>query len=560
MRTLSALAILALLSTPVWAAKPTGLDRPSAEPEVYTLDNPVKRAQDLLKQLDLYKGKVDGVRTPALDNAISAYQKFYNLPQSTTISEDLIAHLENIGRVRLLIGRLDLVRKQKQDSARQALLSDPRTRQLLDQKDTEVADPTRDVSQCFAAPNATCLLKEAVESSRAVYEDDLRDWALGEILAAQVASGLSAQAMETAGRIKDSRLIIAALTNIAKTHAKEGQIPEALSGLNLIPLAHRRLSVLLDVAETYKDAGNHEALRALINRILAGALSVEDIEERLSLQLKAAELVASIDKQRALTLLRDATATIEQDLSDQPKASLLRQTAATMAKAGHPDQALEAMEALSNDDTRIPILMAVARAFLDQNDVKKAQKAIDRIPSARYRSIILCDLAHSYWKTKQRTRALQTLEEAQTLSADIKLPFAQNYAYAQITATLSTIVEESGDLIIAKQAYQTLGKISDDRLKARAFWRLNTIARQHHLHLSENDLNGETDQAIKEIKSQFSKAWILGDLAESHFNNGETEQAQKALKLGLQTVQNLKNPWARSRALAKFGVVLHRLD
>ena len=65
---------------------------------------------------------------------------------------------------------------------------------------------------------------------------------------------------------------------------------------------------------------------------------------------------------------------------------------------------------------------------------------------------------------------------------------------------------------------------------------------------------------MAEIKSQFSKAWILGDLAESHFNNGETEQAQKALKLGLQTVRDLKNPWARSRALAKFGVVLHRLD
>ncbi|WP_417789379.1 peptidoglycan-binding protein [Terasakiella pusilla] len=560
MRTLSALVILALLSTPAGAAKPTGLDRPSAEPEVFTLDHPIKRAQELLKQLDFYKGKIDGLRTPALDNAISAYQRLYNLPQSSTISEEFLAHLENIGRVRILIGRLNMVRKQKQDSARQALLSDPRTRQLLEQKNREVADPTRDVSECFSQPSARCLLKEAVESSRAVYEDDLRDWALGEILAAQVASGLSTEAMETAGRIKDSRLIIAALTNIAKTHAKEGQIPEALSGLNLIPLAHRRLSVLLDVAETYKDAGNHEALSALISRILAGAQSVEDLEERLSLQLKAAELVASTDNQRALQLLRDATATIEKDLSDQPKLSLLRQTATTLAKAGHPNQALEAMGKLPNDDTRIPILMAAARAFLEQRKFKDAQSVIERILSARYRSIILCDLANQYWHTGERTRALQTLEEALNLSNDIKLPFAQNYAYAQITATLSAIVAESGDLVVAKQAYQTLGKISDDRLKARAFWRLNTIARQHGLQLSENDLDGETDQAMAEIKSQFSKAWILGDLAESHFNNGETEQAQKALKLGLQTVRDLKNPWARSRALAKFGVVLHRLD
>lgn len=560
MRTLSALVILALLSTPAWAAKPTGLDRPTAAPEVYTLDDPVKRAQELLQELGLYTGKIDGVRTTAFEDALKTYQRLYALPESGALDDSLLAHLENIGRIRALIGRLDLVRKQKQDSARQALLSDPRTRGFLAPKDTEVADPTRDVSHCFAAPTATCLLNEAVETSRAVYEDDLRDWALGEILAAQVSSGLTTQAMETAGRIKDSRLIIAALTNIAKTHAKEGQIPEALSGLNLIPLAHRRLSVLLDVARVYKTQGNHEALNALINRILAGTQSVADMEERLSLQLQAAELVATTDKKRALQLLQDATTTIEQNLSDQPQASLLRQTATTMAKAGHPDQALKALNKLPNDDTRIPILMAVARAFLVQHTPEKAQRIIEDIASARYRSIILCDLALHYWQTGQRRLALKALEDAQGLSTAIKLPFAQNYAYAQITATFSTMAADSGDLILAKQAYQTLAKINDDRLKARAFWRLNIIAHQHGLHVSERDLDSEADQAIADIKSQFSKAWILGDLAESHFQKGETEQAQKALKLGLQTVQTLKNPWARSRALAKFGVVLHRLD
>ncbi|SCA55583.1 exported hypothetical protein [Candidatus Terasakiella magnetica] len=552
--------ICMLLSFTAFAAKPSGLSKPGATPEVYRLKNPIQQVQELLKAQGLYIGTIDGLMGADLENAIKQYQKNHGVKQTGKVNSDLIKHIENIGRVRALINRLDQVRQARREEARQALLADPRTRKLLEDKETKTADPTRDVSACFKSPTSNCLLQEAVESSRAVFEDDMRDWALGEILAAQVRVGLEGDAMKTAARIKDSRLVIAALTNIAKAHVREGKVREAITSLSLIPVAERRLAVLLKIAEFYLHDKQNDRLVNTVNKILAGAQAIEAIEDSLPIQVKAVELLSHVDKKRALGLLDELAEQVRNSARNGSAITLLRQSASAMAKIGYPEWALKAVEDLPDDETRIPILMEASRAFLKMKRFEAARTTIERISAKRYRSVILSDMARALWLAGQSAQTFQVLDEAFIIAKAVKLPFAKNYALSNIAQTYIQIVSDTRQSKHADQAYQILDMISDDRIKARNLWDLAYASKQHDFASSSADLQREADEAMEEIKSVFSRVWVLGDLVKFHQKAGDIKQAQKAFMIGLQSAKSLTNPWARSRALAKFGALAHSLD
>jgi len=552
--------LVAFSSFTALAAKPSGLSEPSAKPEITRLQNTISQTQELLKDLGFYEGDVDGFMGSDLEAAINAYQKEHGIPQTGDVSPELIGHLENIGRVRTLILRLDDVREQRQEKARQVLLSDPRTRKLLDKPADEIADPTRDVRGCFKNPTSGCLLREAVESSRAIFEDDMRDWALGEILASQVSVGLDQAAMKTAARIKDSRLIIAALTNIAKTHVKEGKIAEAMTSLALIPVTERRLSVLLDIAENYSLEGEDKKLVENINKVLEGADTIDSFEDSIPIQIQAAEILATVEKKRALKLLDQLSEKAGKKAKNGSKVTLQRHAASAMANIGYPEWALKAVEKMPDDDTRVPILMAAARAFLKAGRFEAARQTIERIAAERYRSVILADLAKALWDAKKHEDALAVTEEARLIASAIRLPFAKNFSYSSIAQTLIHIASRSGETSHADRAFDLLESITDDRLKARGLWNLAHAASTYQFSVSDGNLDDMATQAMREIKSKFSRVWVLGDLVELHQLKGAKIQARRAFEIGLETLRGLKNPWARSRALAKFGALVHRLD
>ncbi len=561
MRRFLTLLCCCLISLPVLAAKPTGLNRPEVRPEIYTVKNPVQQVQELLASMGLYVGALDGIMGPDLESAIRLYQKTHNLDQTGKITRNLIAHMQNLGRMRALIQKLDQVREERQAKARQALLANPRTRILLEKTpQKERADPTRDSSSCFKSPTVSCLLKEAVESSRAVFEDDMRDWALGEILAAQVSVGLEEDAMQTAARIKDSRLIIAALTTIAKTHIKEGKIKEALSALTLIPVAERRLSVLLDLCATYHKQGNKKALIETVNRILADSLTIEKKATRLPLQIEAAKFLAPYEHKRALELLHEIASQAKELTQTGAHQTVLRQSASAMAEIGFPEYALKTLDTLPDSDIRIPVLMAATRAFLKQKRFQAARNTLERISPKRYRSIILANMASALWLAQKTETATVTLQEAHLVAKGITLPFARNFALSSVAQSYWEIASKTQKSQHADQAYNILQTITDDRMKARGLWDLTHAARRFRFHPSEADLDQEAKTAINEVKSSFSKVWIMGDLAAYYQDEGDREEAKKAFYIGLENVEKLKNPWARSRALAKFAALFYRLD
>lgn len=549
-----------LLSSDLQAAKPSGLTKPTSRPEIYTLQNPIEQTQSLLKELGFFSGNVDGIRGPDTIAAIENYQEKHGLKTDGRVSRKLLDHLENIGRVRALIQRLDQVRTSRQNEARQALLSDPRTRKLLEKPDKEVANPMRDPSVCFQAPSPSCLLNEAVESSRAVFEDDLRDWALGEILAAQVRIGLDKEALQTAARIKDSRLIIAALANIAKTHVKEGKLVEAHSGLSLIPLMERRLSVLLDIAQAYYDKGDIQKSTQTITDILSLSKGIKEPQTRLSLQIQAAEILSQHDKKKAAEILENIAKTAKTSEQYATRISILRHVATTMAKIQYPEWALKALNDLPDDESRIPILMTATRAFLKMNRFEAALNTVHRISADRYRGVIFADVARALWHDGQTDKALHILFEAQTLINGIKLPFAKNFALSNIASVMIDMIPDTKDTTLATRAFDLLHSISDNRLKAKGLWSLAHAAQLHNFSITNQNLDDAAINAINGIKSKFSRTWMLGDLANTHMGLGEKKYARKAFDLGLKNAQILTNPWARSRALAKFAALMNSLD
>lgn len=548
----------ALFAGQLKAAKPTGLDRMQLESEFYALKNPVWTAQEFLQDLGFYEGAIDGIRGPDLEKAIRSYQKKYGLQQTGKVSDDLLRHLENIGRVQMLLQRLGDVRKQKQEKARQALLANPTTRKLIENKKTEIADPTRDPATCYAHPTAVCLLDEAVASSHAVFEDDLRDWALGEILEAQVQVGLSDEAMETAGRIQDNRLVIAALTNIAKVQAKAGDTAEARSGLGLIPFMDRRLSVMLTIARHYHDVAAFDEMGSVLDEIVALSRSIQSPSVRLPVLIEVATMRSQLDRKAALGLLKEYVGIVRERLSGSARTTVLRQIATALADVGHAEWGLRTVEELPDDETRIPVLMASARAFLKRDRFEAARHAIERISAPRYRSIIMSDMGLALYQSGHEAEGHLELESAYTLARSIELPFAKNYALLKVLQVKKDIVLSKADKTQMRDVLEMSEKISDARMRAHFLWEVSAV-------LPTGDALAVVAQdqfrsAFEDIGSVFSKTWLLADLAAKHLAQEQTELAQKAFQLGMDTLQDLTNPWAKARALAKFGALAHQLD
>lgn len=195
------------------AARPTG--PPVDETPLGKPDDLVLRAQQALAKAGYYRGPQDGRMSRATKIAVRAYQIKARLRVTGRITKTLVDGLENSLQVRVLLKRLDKVRIENMGAAREALLKHPATRDLVTGTEEEVADPSRDKAACLEFIAVRCLLTESLESAKAIFKPELRDWALGEILVAQARAGLGPEAMDTAGLIRDPRLIIVALRDIA---------------------------------------------------------------------------------------------------------------------------------------------------------------------------------------------------------------------------------------------------------------------------------------------------------------------------------------------------------
>lgn len=546
---------------PAAAARPE--EMPTASPRVDTRmpDPLVTRLQTLLADAGYFRGEANGLVDEATREAIRNYQRDSNLKVDGAPSEDLATRLETGEKVALLLRRLDRARTEHVDAARRALESRPETRALLEgPRRQEIADPTRDPGPCFRAPTPACLLAEAVESAKAIHKPEMRDWALGEILAAQAKAGLVDEAMATARRISDPRLIMVALRAIAEAQAQAGRPAEAMAAAEIIPDALQHGEALLAIARILARGGQAEPAREAAGQ-LADALSLEvDPLKRLALRAQAAVVMARTGAtERADSLLAKAEQEARALSVEKEREAGLRQVAGALAEMDRPEQALAVLADVRGESDRTPVLVSTASAQAKAGDSDAALETASSIEAERYRAVVLGDVAVAQNHAGDAVAAQATIAAAREAARAIRFPYARSYALSRIALAVRDMASRPGGPGFA-EARAAAQDVEDPQLRASVLWAI--AADQARAGDEEGARATEADarQATLAIVSSLSRVWLYCDVAMARVGKGETDAGQALIEEGLAIAEATRNVWGRARALAKLADTLADLD
>lgn len=540
------------------AARP-GETIPEREPPPLGPADPlVRRVQKALAKAGKYTGPATGRMTPALDRAVRAYQRSIGFKADGIITEKLALHIETGINVSILLKRLERTRRSNIATARRALLDQPATRGLITSPETEKADPTRDPSGCFKAPTARCLLAEALESAKAINKDELRDWALGEILAVQAKANLTKAAMKTAGRIRDPRLIMVALRDIAKAQAASNRNENALAAAAIIPDPVKRAEALSSIAAIQVERGDRKALGKTLERFIEALEKTDDGLKRVGFLAKAAVIVnRSGDRSPSERLFERAKSLALSLDKAELRDTALRTLASALAGTGRPDEALAVLETVSDKTGRTPVLITTAIAQAKAGDSERALETAESIEATRYRAVVLSRIAVAQAASGDPELAKGTLDKALKAAAKITLPYAKSYAVSRIALAWADIaLYDKADIALYDKAEETALAVGDARLRAYALWTAAILRRRAGDEAGGKRTEAKAVEAERDIISPTSRVWMHTEIALKHARAGEKDLAWTAFGRGMDIAKTLGSAWGRSRTLARLASTL----
>lgn len=534
----------------------------------------VKMVQKTLADLGLYLGPVNGRLNEETRGAIRVYQKDAGLRADGKISRDLLNLLQNAVGVQALLRRLDRVRKTGKDAAREALLSHPATRDLIGgSPGDERADPTRDKEACFSNVTVRCLLDEASESVKAVFRSELRDWALGEILVSQARAGLTEDAMLTARRIRDPRLIMVALRDIAEARAAAGMNAEALEAAHIIPNIEKRIQAITAVAGIQLRRDQKAVAQETIAQTAGLLPEVENVVRRISLRARAAVILArSGDIEEAGAVMAAAEAEARGRLKQSEKGMALRYVASALADMELPDQALRLLGDIQSDSERTSVLVSAANAQARAGDAAAALATADTIDAVRFRTLVLGRIALAQARNGDAEAAEATLQAALAAGGAIKAPFARSFAISRIALAMVRLSQPETDVSEPPanapsrppnfaRAVETAARIGDNRLRAHTLWAIAAAQRRAGDRDGASLTEAKAEKAAAAIVSKLSRVWMYGEMAENFARRRHADLAWEAFFRAIKAARAIENPWGRSRAMARLaGALIEVVD
>lgn len=515
----------------------------------------VAEIQEQLTELGLYGGAVDGIFGPGTDRAIRLYQAQTKLPIDGKATRALLKHLQTVGEANRLVERIARVKGQNIDRARSALAQQSRTRDLLSRERLQPANPLRDASGCLAAPTTGCLLDEALESAKAVADRKFRDWALGDIVVAQIKAGFAALAFDTVGRIDDPRLIIAGLRNIAQAEAARGRLSESRAMADIIPDPWNQLQAKASVALAEAKAGDAAALltareiAALSQTLNRPARSAAALSQ-LAIGLRKAGAGAAADL--VLEEAQEITNGVRMTRADRDNS--LSEIAIAVAEGGDFDGAMEVIAGIEEDALRRPALLAAAGVFAREGAGGRALEAAAKIRDARYRSVALSEVAIALVRSGNSSRARDIVERALDDSAKIDARFGYAKGYA-VSRAASAFVE----LGALPRAFDAARKIEDHSLRAKSFW-LIAAAQARSGDRSAARTFERAHAAADAIKSPLDRAWTYCSIAVQSAKAGEDGLAAEAYAAARDLAATIRSPWARANVFTKLATTLVELQ
>ena len=555
---------LGLASAPAVAARVGPGESILEAPRAVAASDLILRIQRALSAVGLYQGRADGIMGPETEAAIRAYQRMSGLAVTGQPTQALADRLDAGDKVDELLSKLDKARAENIKAARAALLANPATRDLISDELAERTDPTRDVAPCLKTPTAACLLAEAVESSKAVADRELRDWSLGEILVAEARAGLTRNARDTARRIRDPRLIVVALRDIAEAQAQGGFAAEALAAAETIPDSLKRAEALAAIAAIHAARGRDAAARAAAARLSATLDDLTEPTQQVAFRARLAVVLAAADNAAGATSALTAAEAAARELPAAQKGTALRQVAVALAEVRRTGEALRLLNDIPDKADHIPVLTAAVVREARGDNPATAHALAATIADGHHRAGVLGPVAAAQRRAGNRAAAERTLAAALAATDEIPYPFAKSYALSRIALALDDIAgdEKSG---IARRDYfaraaSVAEQIGDDSLRALSLWTVAATASRAGGDGLVRVLEARADRATQDIKSRLDRAWMLGDIAMARARLGEAPAAKAAFRRGLDTAAEIENAWGRARAFARLALVLMQID
>ncbi|MCD6073373.1 MAG: hypothetical protein K0Q70_256 [Rhodospirillales bacterium] len=521
----------------------------------------VRHIQESLARMGFYSGETDGRMNEGLRDAVEAYQRAMGRTADGKITKELAEHMETQDRVGNMLQKLESARDERIAAARRSLMEREETRKLLkDENEREIADPTRDATGCFAAPNERCLLTEAVESAKAIFKPELRDWAYGEILVSQAKAGMIDEAISTVRRIGDARLIIVALRDISRALAQQDRIKESREVAELIPDLGKRLEAMSAVVEIMIVKDRKQDAQQTAEAIIKEARGLDDMLKRITVdaQMAAAIARAGNDK-RALTVLNDLQAIIRNPKSFNSageRGVAMRHIAQAYAEMGEPTRALALLGDVSGNDDRTAVLLSVSKAQAKAGQSDDALTTAGRIETDRYKAVALGRVAAEMARRGEEEKAFALVGYALRLTRSIDLPYARSYAAGQIALSLVEIGGRYGEKAFSR-AIEASKSMENDQLRAYVLW---SVANGQSRMAMKADAEATTEmanRATRQMISSFDQVWMLADVAAERIAAGEGELARVAIDRGLIVAKGITDASGRARALARLAAALY---
>ncbi|MBM3733619.1 MAG: hypothetical protein FJW24_09195 [Acidimicrobiia bacterium] len=563
----AAVALIAgALAWPVDAARPeppaTILGAPDNGSAVKPSDL-ILRIQRALAAIGLYEGRADGRMNPETEAAIRKYQRTIGVPETGQASDALAERLDTGDRVNELLGKLEKAREDNIRAAREALLANPATRDLIVDEIAERSDPTRDVAPCLEKPTPRCLLAEAGESSKSVADKEMRDWSLGEILAVQARGGFADGARDTARRIRDPRLIMVALRDIAEAKAQGGFGPEATAAAEAIPDPKKRAEALAAIADIFARAEKTAETRDAARRLETEARSLETPVSKVNLLVRAAVALARAGEQAAADPLIAEAETAARALPDASAGNALRYVAGGFADLGRTNDALRLLKDIPEKSEHTSVLVAAVVQAARAGDVATAHALAGTIGEAHHRAGALAPVAVAQSRAGDRRAAAATLAIAVADTDRIAFPFAKSFALSRLALAHGEVADGATNAFVRRAmraaAVALAEQIADDSLRAQALWTFAASADRHGDIAQADAIKERADRATRDIKSRLDQSWMLGEIALARARRGETDSARAAFRRGLDIAAGIDNAWG-ARAFARLTAILMQIE
>ncbi|MBL4693319.1 MAG: peptidoglycan-binding protein [Magnetovibrio sp.] len=514
----------------------------------------IRKIQQGLANQGFFLGAVDGAFGPKTEQAIRAYQQSAELFIDGVPSQQLAKDLETGGKVSKLLKRLKKSRNNSASDARASLMARPETRFLLENADQDPTAP-HNTKDCMANPNPKCLLIEASDSAGNIEKSEMRDWALGEILVSQARAGLASDALGTTRRIHDPRLIIVALREIAKAQATAGDTAAAMAAVDIIPDLSQQVQAYVAIAEIQAQHGNIQDAAETSKHLVRYLARIDSPLTRVTIHTRIASILHKaknrVLSQKHIAQAENIVRTIQKK-KDRDEGQ--RHIAGAYADIGNPAQAMALLKTVKSGSEDAPVLIAAATKLAQTGELDQAIITAQNIEAMRYRALVLARIASYQAGAGDLVNSRTTMDQALAAAEIIKFPFAKAYAYSRIALALNDVsISADNDQMLLYEALKIANLIKDERLKAHIFWAITDTRTLADDAKGTKVAKHAATSATQNIKSPFSRVWMLCDIAEERAKNGNIDAAWLLFDDAFEETKSISNPWGRARALSKVA-------